>query len=176
MKRSRGLAAVVVAAMSVALVFALVGGASAGKKKKKTVKLFAPDMVGAVESPPGDPDGSGEAKFKMKKKKGQVCFNISFQGIDNPEIAHIHPGGPGEVGPPLIGLWEETTGLASPVKDCVDAEKSAIKQVIKNPGDFYVNIHNDAFPAGALRDQLQKKRGDETSGGGGGGGGGGLPY
>jgi CHRD domain len=174
MKRRRGLAAAVVGAMSIALVFALIGGAAAGKKKKKTVKLVAPNMIGSVEVPPGDPDGSGEATFKLKKKKEQVCFKVSFQGIDDPFAGHIHPGGPGETGPPLVPMWEGTTGLASPVKDCVDAEKNVIKQIIKNPGDFYVNIHNDAFPAGALRDQLAKK--GSSSGGGGGGGGGGFPY
>jgi hypothetical protein len=174
MNKRRGLAAAVVGAMSIALVFALIGGAAVGKKKKKTVKLVAPNMIGAVEVPPGDPDGSGEATFKLKKHKKQVCFNISFQGIDNPKDGHIHEGDPGVAGPIVVPLFTDPVGLASPIKDCVTAEKSLIKQIAKNPGDFYVNIHNDAFPAGALRDQLAKK--GSSSGGGGGGGGGGFPY
>ena len=94
MPRRRGLLAIIVGLSSIALVFALAGGAAAGKKKK-TVKRFAPDMVGAVDVPPGDPDGSGEASFKLKKAKKKVCFNISFQGIDNPTDGHIHEGGSG---------------------------------------------------------------------------------
>jgi CHRD domain len=170
MKRRRGLAVAVVGVISIALVFALAGGAAVGKKKK-TVKRFAPDMVGAVDVPPGDPDGSGEASFKLNKTKKKVCFNISFQGIDNPTDGHIHKGDPGVAGAIVVPLFTGTPGLPSPISDCVKARKRVIKQIIKRPGDFYVNIHNDAFPGGALRDQLQKKRGGGSTDGGGGGGG-----
>ena len=174
MPKRRGLLAIVIGLSSIALVFALAGGAAVGKKKK-TVKRFAPDMVGAVDVPPGDPDGSGEASFKLKKTKKKVCFNISFQGIDNPTDGHIHEGDPGVAGPIVVPLFTGTPGLPSPISDCVKAKKSVIKQIIKRPGDFYVNIHNDAFPGGALRDQLQKRSGG-SSGDGGGNGGGGTPY
>jgi CHRD domain len=169
MPRRRGLLAIIVGLSSIALVFALAGGAAAGKKKK-TVKRFAPDMVGAVDVPPGDPDGSGEASFKLKKAKKRVCFNISFQGIDNPTDGHIHEGAPGVAGEIVVPLFTGTPGLPSPISGCVKAKRSLIKQIAKHPGDFYVNIHNDAFPGGALRDQLQKKSGGGSSGGGGGGG------
>lgn len=176
MHRRRGLLAVIVGAISIVLVFALVGGAAVGKKKRKTVKLFAPDMIGAVDVPPGDPDGSGEASFKLKKTKKRICFNISFQGIDNPTDGHIHKGDPGVAGAIVVPLFTGTPGLPSPISDCVKAKKSLIKQIAKHPGDFYVNIHNEAFPGGALRDQLQKKSGGGSSGGGGGGGTTPTPY
>ena len=176
MHRRRGLLAAIAGVMAVALVFAVVGGAVAGKKKK-TVKLTAPNMNGQVEVPPGDPDGSGDATFKLKAKKKRVCFDITFQGIDNPMDGHIHEAPPGEAGEIVVPLFEgETAGLPSPISDCVKAKKSLIKQIAKNPGDFYLNIHNEAFPAGALRAQLQKKGGGGGSSDGGGGSGGGGPY
>ena len=104
MQRRRGLLAVIVGAISIALVFALAGGAAAAKKKK-TYRLNA-NLSGAVEEPPGDLDGSGTADFKLVTKKGKpkgkVCADFTFQGIDPPTAAHIHPGGPGDVGPPAV--------------------------------------------------------------------------
>lgn len=172
MKRRRGLAATVVGVLSIALVLTLVGGALGAKKR--TVKASAA-LSGAKEVPPADPDGTGTAEFKLKKKK-KVCYDISFQGIEAPFVAHIHPGKAGVNGPPLITLFESTTStFTSPQKACVDAKKKQIKKIAKKPKNYYVNIHNEEFPGGAIRGQLKKKGGGGGSSGGGGGGGA-LPY
>lgn len=177
MNRRRGLTAAIVGVIAVALGMSAVAGTLAAKKKK-TVKLTS-NLSGQKEVPPADPDGSGAAKFKMKKQKKQVCYDISFQGIQAPSVAHIHPGAKGVNGPPLITLFESTTGgtFSSPQNACVDAEKSDIKDISKKPKKFYVNIHNEDFPGGAIRGQLKKKGGGGGgSGGGGGNGGGGFSY
>jgi hypothetical protein len=173
MHRRRGLLAVIVGAISIALVFALAGGTAVAKKKKKVYRLDA-TLSGAVEVPPGDPDGSGTADFKLVTKKGRpkgkVCADFTFQGIDDPMAAHIHPGGPGETGPPVVPFFEGTTPMPSPISICVKAKRGLVKDIGKNPGDYYVNLHNEAFPEGALRSQLGK------AGSGGSGGGGATPY
>jgi hypothetical protein len=175
MHRRRGLTAAIVGVIAVALGMSAVAGTLAAKKKK-TVKATA-DLTGAKEVPPADPDGTGTADFKLKKKKKQVCFDIDFQNIEAPFVAHIHPGAEGVNGPPLITLFEGP-GSTSPQSGCVDAEKSDIKQIAKKPQTFYCNVHNDPFPDGAIRGQLEKKGGGGGSSGGGGGGDGGAgpPY
>jgi uncharacterized membrane protein YgcG len=175
MDRRRGLRTSVVVGLVVALALAVVGGAALAKKKK-TVKATA-EMTGTKEVPPADPDGTGTADFKLKKKKKQICFDVDFQNIEDPFVAHIHPGKEGVNGPPLITLFE-APGSTSPQSGCVDAAKSDIKKISKKPQNYYCNVHNDPFPGGAIRGQLKKKGGGGSSGGGtgGGGGGGGLPY
>ena len=174
MNRRRGLAATGIAVISVLLAFSLAGGAAAAKKK--TIKLSS-QLTGQNEVPAADPDGSGDATFKLKKKKKKVCYDISFQNIQDPFVAHIHPGKAGVNGPPLITLFESTTGdtFTSPQSACVKAAKSDIKDIAKKPKRFYVNIHNAEFPNGAIRGQLAKGSGGGGSSGGGGGGGD-IPY
>ena len=41
-------------------------------------------------------------------------------------------------------------------KDCVALEKEKILDIIKNPANYYVNVHNADFPDGAVRGQLTK--------------------
>jgi uncharacterized membrane protein YgcG len=175
MDRRRGLRTSIVAGLVIALALAVVGGAAIAAKKK-TVKATA-KMTGAKEAPPADPDGTGTADFKLKKKKKQICFDIDFQNIEDPSVAHIHPGKAGVNGPPLITLFEGA-GSTSPQSGCVDAAKSDIRKIAKKPKKFYCNVHNTPYPDGAIRGQLKLKGGGGGSSGGdgGGGGGGGLPY
>jgi CHRD domain len=174
MQRRRGPLAVIIGVISVATVFAFAATASAAKKK--TYKLEA-SMTGAVEEPPGDPNGSGSADLKLVTRKGRpkgkVCFDITFRGIDDPVAAHIHKAPPGVAGPIVVPFFEGTAAFPSPIEDCVKAKRRLVNQIGKNPADFYVNLHNAAFPAGAVRGQLEKRGSGSTDGGGGGGGG---PY
>jgi hypothetical protein len=180
MHRRRGLTAAIVLTIVAALGLSAVGGAI-GAKKKKTFKASA-NLTGQQEVPPGDPDGTGTADFKLKTKrgkpKGKVCFDVTFQNIGAPFVAHIHPGEAGVNGPPLITLFEDTA-FTSPQEGCVKFARKQVKKIGKHPDEYYVNVHNEEFPDGAIRGQLEKGAldggGDSGGGDGDGGGGGGIP-
>lgn len=107
------------------------------------------DLTGAAEAPgPGDPDGSGSAWVTLNQGLGEVCWNIEFEGIDEPFAAHIHEAPAGSPGPVVVGL-NTSSG-------CADVDAQLIKEIRQNPSDYYVNVHNAAYPAGALRGQLSK--------------------
>jgi hypothetical protein len=109
-------------------------------------------MTGAEEAPgPGDPDGSGVAKFRFIHSQGLVCFHLIVNDIAPATAAHIHIAPVGQPGPVVVPLTPPTDGSS---EGCVEVEQELIHQITNNPDAYYVNIHNAEFPAGAVRGQL----------------------
>ena len=131
----------------------LIAGASAGVLFAHTVELKA-RMNGEKEVPgPGDENGSGVAKVDINEEEGTVCFKVRFSGIGKSTMAHIHKGTRGNAGDPVVTLWTGKKG--SPVEDCVDVKSGLAEKIQNNPKRYYVNVHTDAFPGGAIRGQLK---------------------
>ena len=108
-------------------------------------------LVGSEERPgPGDPDGSGFVTLTMNQGLGEICYELSYTGIDAPTAGHIHKAAAGEFGSVFVPLF----GSEGPANKCVSATKAQIKEIRKNPEMFYVNLHNNTYPNGALRGQL----------------------
>lgn len=115
---------------------------------------FSTPLTGAEEAPgPGDPDGTGEVVMTLNHGQGEICFQLTVQNIAPATAAHIHRAPFGVAGPVVVGLAPPTSGFSS---GCVSVDRDLIKEIIQNPEDFYVNVHNTAFPAGAVRGQLSK--------------------
>jgi hypothetical protein len=116
---------------------------------KATAKL-----TGEAEVPgPGDPKGSGTAQVTFNPDKGEVCYELSVANIQEATAAHIHEGAKGKEGPVKVGLDAPKAGSA---KGCKSADAAVIKAIMQNPADYYINVHNAAFPKGAVRGQLSK--------------------
>lgn len=112
-------------------------------------------LTGAAEVPgPGDPDGTGTAKITLNPGKNQVCYELTVDKIAPANAAHIHSGAVDKSGPPVVTLTPPANGSS---KECAPLDQEKIMDIIKNPGNYYVNVHNAEFPNGALRGQLDKK-------------------
>jgi hypothetical protein len=111
-------------------------------------------LHGVVERPePGDPDGEGRATIRLRKGQGQICFRLTADNIGLPAIgAHIHRGNANVAGDVVVSLRNpNASGNAS---GCVTAARSLVAQILRSRGSFYVNVHTNAFPDGAIRGQL----------------------
>lgn len=116
---------------------------------------FSTTMTGAQEVPgPADPDGSGTANIWLNQGLGEVCFSLEVSGIEPATAAHIHQAPVGVAGPIVVPLTPPTDGSSSGCIEGVD--QALIKDIRQNPSEYYVNVHNAEFPAGALRGQLSK--------------------
>jgi CHRD domain len=111
-------------------------------------------LTGAAEVPgPGDTDGSGSFNATLNAGQGQICYELTVSNIAPSNAAHIHNGGPKDAGPVLVNLTAPKDGSS---KDCVSVDKERIQDILKNPENYYVNVHNTEFPDGAVRGQLTK--------------------
>ena len=114
-------------------------------------QTFVGVMNGANEAPgPGDSDGFGLAGCRFEGTS--VIFAMQVKNIGAPNASHIHRGVAGVAGPVVITLASAfpnntATGTAT-------ASAALIDEIRRNPAGFYVNVHNTAFPGGAIRAQL----------------------
>lgn len=117
----------------------------------------AASLTGAKEVPgPGDGDGIGFAVASPRPGQGTVCIDIRYRNIDPPTGAHIHDAPPGVAGPIVIDFTSLiATSPAGRISGCVAVDPALAQDVAQNSADFYVNVHNVAFPAGAIRGQLR---------------------
>ena len=109
-------------------------------------------MTGAAERPgPGDPDGSGTATFRVNAGQGRVCYTLSVSNIAPATAAHVHRAPPTAAGPVVIPLAAPADGSS---EGCAEVTRTLAQELLRSPGAFYVNVHNAAFPGGAVRGQL----------------------
>ena len=144
---SRRLLAVVILALLVAVALALPVSAAG----THTTTLHA-TLTGEQEVPgPGDPDGVGHAVVKVFKKK--VCYTLEVKRIKPATAAHIHLGFRGEAGPVVVTLEPPTDGFS---RGCVEVPRALSLGLMEHPSRYYVNVHNEPYPEGAIRGQLHR--------------------
>lgn len=111
-------------------------------------------MTGGPEVPgPGDPDGVGVAGFVVNVNSGRVCYALAVKNIAPATMAHIHRGPTGVAGPIEVHLVPPSPrGFSA---NCTDVDPALAAEITETPSEFYVNVHNADFPAGAVRGQLR---------------------
>jgi hypothetical protein len=122
--------------------------------------------VGDQGNAAGDPDAKG-AVVLLAVDERTLCYGFTLKGADTPTVVHIHRGKPGKNGPPVItfanppknaaGAPAGNPGASSGCKTLTDpAEIQALARVRANPAGYYINIHTQSFPNGAVRGQLTR--------------------
>lgn len=125
-----------------------------------TGTVLVATLSGAQEVPAADPDGTGFARLTFDQATNTVHYAITVQNIEQPTLAHIHPGAAGVNGNPLVDFNPTfSNGIAT---GTVPISASVLNDILSNAPAFYVNVHNAAFPGGAIRGQLSYQDIDPT--------------
>ncbi len=149
-RRALAVAAVMVVLLGL-LVLGMPGAASAGG----TPATFVAVLLGRNEVPgPGDADAFGLAFVHFDGT--QTCFTVNWRNLAAPTRAHIHQGASGVAGPIVLPFFEgEVPAPISSAHGCVTGGQDLVQDIRSHPDQFYVNVHNADFPAGAMRGQLR---------------------
>lgn len=117
----------------------------------------------------GDPNGKGEAYvFGIDGDPTTLCYSlvvdkVQLVAVGDGMAAHIHEGVRDSNGPVVAALAGPEDGNAA---DCLTEgemgkfpteEAGIVQRILNNPSQFYINVHNPEFPAGAIRGQLRNQ-------------------
>ena len=146
-------------ALPLAAVFATssVAQPAAEGGRKYTTELTGEAEVNAAGEPnKGDLDGTGSAKVTVNVGQQRVCWDMTVADIAQPTRSHIHKAPATTTGGIVVSFFE--TAETADLNGCTTTpvNRDLLKDILQNPQDYYVNVHNADFPAGALRGQLSK--------------------
>lgn len=132
----------------IALLSLLLGLVAAVAAAQPATVTFHASLSGANEFPgPGDPDGTGVAAVTISGTT--LTYSVLTAAIGGPSVAHIHRAPAGASGPPVVDLNVNSLQIGS-----ATITQTLANEITANPAIFYVNVHTDAFPNGAIRGQL----------------------
>ena len=139
----------IIGVVSLVLLFLVAGTTKANANDH--LATFTADLSGENHlDDSGDPEGTGSAEVVIDVDTSEVCFTITFDGIEDPVAAHIHEGGADVNGGVVVDFdWENSLG-----EGCVAGDAAVVSAIVADPSGYYVNVHTPEFGAGAIRGQL----------------------
>lgn len=102
----------------------------------------------------GAGDRNGRGSFTGILDGDRLCYGITVANIGKPIAAHIHQARRGVNGDVVITLKHPKKGDPGASSRCTNISSSLADDLRSNPRRFYVNVHNNRFPGGAVRGQL----------------------
>lgn len=140
------------------------GGAAQAAQLTFNINANGANEVNAAGVPnQGDPDGTAVGTLILNNgtgagTTGSATFNLTLANLDVPLTGfHIHSAVSTTTGPVFIDFGNPEAFRTGNTLAGVVSNLSAVNvtTVLNTPSNFYLNMHNGAFPAGAVRDQLE---------------------
>lgn len=105
---------------------------------------------------PGDDGASGsfEGTMELREASGELCYELTASGVSSEVVsAHIHRGEADEAGEIVIELQAPVDGSSS---GCETVEAMDLVPLLDETSSYYVNVHSQDHPDGAVRGQLER--------------------
>jgi hypothetical protein len=96
--------------------------------------------------------GTGTADIEISSDRSQICWDIQglVGSVDGDATAmHIHSGAEGDRGPVVVDLISGNEACAEYVP------ASTLREIVEEPANYYVEVHSEQHPDGAVRGQLE---------------------
>ena len=149
------------ASAAVAAGIAFAAPVAEGGRKFVTALTGQAELDGGALS--ADIDGRGTAHVFVNVGQRRVCWNLTnLANLDTLVAAHIHQAASNASGGIRISFFH--FGEPIDLEGCTEGtathpfDRARLNDIIQNPQNYYVNIHTTAFPGGAIRGQLSKRR------------------
>jgi CHRD domain len=94
--------------------------------------------------------GSGNASFTIGVGQTRLCYTLTVSGLTNVTAAHIHRVSTGAI---VVPLTAPTSGTSS---GCITVERALLREIMRNPGAFFVNVHTATYPNGQVQGPLSR--------------------
>ncbi len=153
--------AVVMAPVSLAVAQQLIHGLDADLTGRGASKFTTKGPAVQPGGRPGDTDGSGTAHVTLITSEDRLCYSLEASDIEPATKAHIHEGTAEEAGPTVVKLDPPPEDRSS--SGCTDVNGALLRDLLQKPQNYYVDVHNEEFPRGAIRGQLSLTEASEFS-------------
>jgi hypothetical protein len=110
--------------------------------------------AGLVPVPPNS-EGAGSFAAQSNLGQGRICWRITVTGLTDVTAAHIHYRTGAKARQIAVPL-RLPTPFSAPTKGCTNAPRALVRQILRLPGAFYVNVHTTTYPNGAISGMLKK--------------------
>ncbi|MGA8692056.1 MAG: CHRD domain-containing protein, partial [Methyloceanibacter sp.] len=104
--------------------------------------------------PPIQIPGTGTADLTYDPSTRVLTWTITYGGLSGPvTMAHVHgPAAEGKNGPVVIWISKQGSSAASPISGQATLTPEQAQQFAA--GEWYINVHTKAHPAGEIRGQV----------------------
>ena len=115
---------------------------------------FGAALSSENEVPPSGTGATGEATVGVELTRSRVCLDLEADGLAGEVVAgHLHRAPAGENGPVVVDFGVDQASFQTCLRGL---DPNLVADIVRNPSDYYVNIHTTAVRSGEIRGQLER--------------------
>lgn len=127
------------------------GSTTSSSPVSRPLHTYRVKLTGKAEIPVGAVKGTGYAIIAIHRGSA-ICWRFAhLHGFVNATVAQIHVGLKDRSGNSFLSL---SSGPRLHHRGCAQVKTATLAAIERDPSNYYVNVHSQRYPAGAVRGQL----------------------